>query len=261
MPAILGIDAAWTEHGSSGVALIFGAVGRMTVISAASYGEFNEIAAKQSRRFLNQTAKSFDARELLDSAMLLCGGRIDVVAIDMPMSRTEFSSRRNADNYISKVYGRYKASTHSPNSERPGNFGASITREFATCGFPLITRKTDVRSPALIEVYPHVALIELMKCNERRKYKVDKSLTYWKGKSATDRMSMLLAEWHEIAGALRKNLGEFELDFPSGFSSLTSMKPFEDRLDAVISAWVGLRYFEGHAEPFGDDHAAIWVPN
>jgi len=38
------------------------------------------------------------------------------------------------------------------------------------------------------------------------------------------------------------------------------MKTYEDRLDAVISAWTGMKFFMGEAEPFGDSDAAIWVP-
>ncbi len=41
---------------------------------------------------------------------------------------------------------------------------------------------------------------------------------------------------------------------------LSALKPYEDALDAVISAYVGALYLEGAVEAFGDDEAAIWVP-
>jgi len=260
MPAILGIDAAWTEHGSSGVALIFGDAGKLQVVSAPSYRAFNDLAAGQSHSPLSSDA-SLDVGLLLDSAKSLCNGNIDVVAIDMPMSRVKFTSRRGADDLIAKKYGRHKASTHTPNADRPGPFGAQMTRDFGTCGFPLATESANASSPALIEIYPHVALIELMKCDERRKYKVAKTLTYWKGESVPNRILALIKEWDEILRALRKELGGFEFDLPDGFSSLASMKPYEDRLDAIISAWVGLQFLKGRTTPHGDDQAAIWVPN
>jgi len=36
-------------------------------------------------------------------------------------------------------------------------------------------------------------------------------------------------------------------------------KPFEDKIDALVCAWVGTLYVEGNASPLGNDHSAIWV--
>jgi hypothetical protein len=38
------------------------------------------------------------------------------------------------------------------------------------------------------------------------------------------------------------------------------LKRYEDALDALISAWVGVEFINGRAIPYGDDAAAVWVP-
>jgi predicted RNase H-like nuclease len=41
---------------------------------------------------------------------------------------------------------------------------------------------------------------------------------------------------------------------------LSRFKTYEDALDALVSAWVGMKYLEGNATPYGDSTAAIWIP-
>jgi predicted RNase H-like nuclease len=38
------------------------------------------------------------------------------------------------------------------------------------------------------------------------------------------------------------------------------MKPIEDKIDALVCAWVGIQVLDGKAEPIGDESAAIWLP-
>ena len=183
-----------------------------------------------------------------------------MVTVDMPMSKVEFSARREADRQISKVFGGLKAGTHSPSRERPGALGRHITQGFSDLGFTLATMGSRPSSHALVEVYPHTALIRLMGCDERRKYKAQKSTKYWKGRTVAERIELLLREWHLIVTALSIEIDDMSLNLPERFLSLSSMKTYEDRLDAVISAWTGMKFFMGEAEPFGDSDAAIWVP-
>jgi hypothetical protein len=42
--------------------------------------------------------------------------------------------------------------------------------------------------------------------------------------------------------------------------TLSGLKPAEDVLDAIVSAWVGIAALAGAAEAFGDEVSAIWVP-
>jgi len=48
---------------------------------------------------------------------------------------------------------------------------------------------------------------------------------------------------------------------PFSGSSLKCWKAYEDKLDAVICAWVAIAALDGAATPYGDATSAIWVPN
>jgi predicted RNase H-like nuclease len=252
----LGIDAAWTEDGSTGVAVIARNDGRARLIAAeSSYGEFVRKA------FGGSVKSSFpDASVLLGAARKLAGAEPNVVAVDMPMSKVEFSARREADRQISKAFGGFGAGTHSPSRERPGELGRRITESFSDLHFTLAVKGSPPSSRALVEVYPHTALIRLMQSDERRKYKVQKSTKYWKGRTVAERIDLLLQEWCLIVAALGAEIDGVSLNLPEHFPSLSAMKAYEDRLDAVISAWIGMKFFLDQAEPFGDSNAAIWVP-
>jgi predicted RNase H-like nuclease len=43
--------------------------------------------------------------------------------------------------------------------------------------------------------------------------------------------------------------------------SLAHLKRYEDALDALVCAWVGVCALNGSARAYGDDAAAIWVPS
>ena len=257
MTVILGIDAAWTSHGSSGVAVIASDGDKFRFVAAEpSYSSFIEKASVAAR---TRTDGFPNVAALLKSAHILAGGEVDVVAVDMPMSKLEFSTRRPADQRISEVFGRCGAGTHSPSTERPGALGRYLSQRFHELGFPLATETVD-RFPALIEVYPHPALLYLMNCSMRRTYKVGKSKKYWKDKAISERIGFLLEEWQSILAALSAEITAIDLKLPVSFSNLAPMKVYEDTLDAIISAWVGMKFFLGEAEAFGDENAAIWVP-
>jgi predicted RNase H-like nuclease len=41
--------------------------------------------------------------------------------------------------------------------------------------------------------------------------------------------------------------------------SFAELKRYEDGLDALLCAWVGIKYLDGDVVAYGDDTAAIWV--
>ena len=43
-------------------------------------------------------------------------------------------------------------------------------------------------------------------------------------------------------------------------STLSTLKRYEDGLDALVSAWVGTQFLAGDATPYGDSTAAVWTP-
>jgi predicted RNase H-like nuclease len=194
-----------------------------------------------------------------EAAKSLAGARVDVVAIDMPMSTNSISGYRTADRKLSSSFGAMQASTHTPNIERPGYHGERITMGFTRCGFHLGTVKGR-SMPSIIEVFPLAGLVRLMSLSKRPAYKVTKTSRYWPGLSLPRRITRLIDNWRAIEAALRLEVGTLGFDLPENGPSLASLKPYEDALDAVICAWIGACFAEGKAEPFGDDEAAIWVP-
>jgi predicted RNase H-like nuclease len=172
MALILGIDAAWTETGSSGIALLETLNGVRTLLAAnSSYAEFLEEDAGE--RQLSGVRPN--AKLLLQRAENIGGAAVDLVAIDMPVAHTKIIGRRIADNAISGAFGAQWASTHSPNEMRPGPYGESLANLFVNAGYQLATDSLPVTvGRALVEVYPLVGLVRLINAAVRPAYKVAK---------------------------------------------------------------------------------------
>jgi predicted RNase H-like nuclease len=157
----------------------------------------------------------------INSAERALGGALpDVVAIDMPLSEDLIVGRRASDQAISRRFGKAGCSTHSPSMVRPGELGRELQRRVEGHGYRLVTSLRASEPFSLVEVYPHPALLRLMG-------------VAWRVETAPS-----------IENA----------------ATLSDLKPVEDLIDAVISAWVGSTFIEGRAEAFGDEVSAIWVP-
>ena len=114
----------------------------------------------------------------------------------------------------------------------------------------------------LVEVYPHPALLTLLGSEYRIPYKVAKSLNYWPKKTVVQRIEKLLNEFQTIIETLAQIFGAISLHLPQidEVPSLVMLKRYEDAIDALLCAWVGICYLEGNAVAFGDKTAAIWCP-
>jgi hypothetical protein len=85
MKVVLGVDAAWTKGGSSGVALLrVEDTGRKVLRVAASYDDFIEAGHQSAQR--TKCSGPIKVPELLGAAERYAGAPVDVVAVDMPMS-------------------------------------------------------------------------------------------------------------------------------------------------------------------------------
>jgi len=241
MRAVLGIDAAWTQTRPSGLALVVGDSGGWRLIAVES-GTLPGVTT------------------ILDSASMRCGCAIDLVAVDMPLARSPIVGRRFSDNQVSTAYGSRKCGTYTPSALRPGALSDALTGDFRLAGYPLLTE--TIAPPGLIEVYPHPALVELIRASERLPYKASKVRTYWPLATPSERRARLYRQWNEIAASLESEitgvmaaLPQLDLD-----ARAVEMKAYEDMLDAVICAWVGICALEGQATPYGNHDAAIWIP-
>lgn len=249
---VLGIDAAWTPIQPSGVALVQAHDDGWRLLEvAASYADFT--ASRSSW-------PPASAAALLEASEIVGGQCPAVVAIDMPLALTAIVARREADNAVSREYGARHCSTHSPSVIRPGPVSDNLRAGFADLGYRLAT--SVISSPALIEVYPHPALLELTGALSRLPYKASKQRTYWKALAPAERRVRLIAVWGEILQALEIEIAGVvaALPLPAEDAPGRMLKSFEDRLDAVVCAWCGICALEGHARPLGDEMAAVWIP-
>jgi predicted RNase H-like nuclease len=251
--SVLGIDAAWTLTQPSGVALVQAhGDGWRVVEVAASYTDY---AGGHS------SSPPASAAALLETSDARCGQRPAVVAIDMPLALTPIVARREADNAVSRAYGARHCSTHSPSAIRPGPVSDGLRAGFADLGYSLAL--SEISTPALIEVYPHPALVELTGATKRLPYKAGKLRTYWRDLAPRDRRARLIETWDEILAALDAEISGVRaaLPLPSADAPSLVLKSFEDQMDAVVCAWVGVCCLDGRARPFGDATAAVWIPH
>jgi predicted RNase H-like nuclease len=129
-------------------------------------------------------------------------------------------------------------------------------------GFSLATSRTQLGSPAsIIEVYPHPALLYLTGEEKRLPYKVSKIRSYYPNATPEQRRGALVETWRTILVALERAVaGASRLLDGWEALPLSRLKSVEDTLDALISAWVGAEFMRGRATAYGDETAAIWIP-
>ncbi len=261
MPAVLGIDAAWTPTGHSGVALVVKEQGSWRLLAVES--TFDRFVALKNRSSPNETAcpPRSKALHVLTTAQTFCDCKIDLIAVDMPMARSPILGRRCSDNAVSQAYGARKCGTHSPTALRPGRVSDEMTEMLMRAGYPLQT--LAIAGGGLIEVYPHPALVELACAAQRLPYKAAKARAYWPELDREERRARLFQTWLKIVDLLEAEIAGVRqaLRPPAPSATLAELKAYEDALDAVVCAWAGTCALEGLASPYGNEDSAIWIPN
>lgn len=260
MGAILGIDAAWTLNGSSGVALIRESGGGRWECAAVEAG-YSAFVNRAERAPPGSISNHLPARELIHAAGQLCGASIALVVADIPLSRKPITGPRFTDVEIGRRFGALGCAAYTPNSERPGPISEHFRKSFEACAFRLATSARQLPDHMLIETYPHPALLSLMNADYRVKYKVCKTTTYWPNEDKSKRMAKLLAVLRSIHGELSRCISGIGFEVPETADKFSMLKPIEDKIDALVCAWVGIQVLEGKAVPYGDEEAAIWLPS
>lgn len=253
MNVVLGIDAAWTATQPSGIALFRQRTRKKweCIALAPSYDSF--LAAACDWR-IKPAGGPPDCDALIAACERIGGAAPDVIAIDMPLARGPFSSRREADNAISRAYASRGLGVHTPNELRPGPIAETMRLGFARHGYIVATADTKPGTPrTLIEVFPHAAVIELLGASYRVPYKLSRSAQYWPALDVAARKRKLLRQWSEIRRAIATKIEGITLRMPR------AEKRYEDALDALVCAWIGTRYLEGRVRAYGDDFAAVWA--
>jgi len=260
MKSILGIDAAWTPHHASGVALIRQSIdGKWeSVATEDCYLAF----VRRAGCTLTGSDGSVSASDLLEAARCLGCSDITLVVADIPLSRETISGRRCSDNCVSEAFGGRGCSTHTPSTTRPGPVSEQLRDGFEKCGYKLATADSDgLPRKALVETYPHPALLSLMDANYRIPYKIDKARKYYPEITPELRRTKILHKLREIYLVLSAPITGIAIDFPAKSPNRAILKSIEDRIDALVCAWVGIQALAGKALPMGDHESAIWLPS
>jgi predicted RNase H-like nuclease len=256
---VLGIDAAWTAARPSGVALVRGRGDVWQCLAVApSYASFLASSVDWTARPQPGVP---DCDGLIAAAVRIAGAPPDVIAIDMPLSTRPITSRRVADNAISSAFGARGLGAHSPSAVRPGPIADAMRDGFAALGYSLACASTPVGTRrVMIEVFPHAAAIELVAARYRVPYKLSRIAQYWPDRSPGERRRALLAQWTKLRRALASRVSGGALRIPRA-GALAELKRYEDAMDALICAWVGIEYLASRARPHGDETAAVWTTN
>jgi predicted RNase H-like nuclease len=258
---VLGIDAAWTATQPSGVALVRRDGARWRCIGAApSYASFLDLARGVPVDWSAKPAAGMPRCDaLLDAAERLAGAPPSVVAVDMPLSTQPIRSRRIADEEVSRAFGARGCAVHSPSADRPGPIADALRAALGRRGFPLAcSDATPGTIPALLEVYPHTALLRLLEASYRVPYKAGKTAAFWPDADLSTRRHRLLDVWGKILAALSDRIAGIVLEVPP-VGTMSHLKRYEDVLDAIICAWTGTEYLRGALTAHGDATGAIWT--
>lgn len=260
MSAILGIDAAWTPHHPSGVALI-----RQTPLGAwecvAVAPSYSSFIQKAGTNACATASASFPALALIEAARALAGTEVVLIAADIPLSKKLICARRTADNGVSSVFGGRGCAAHSPTVDRPGRLSDEIRKSLESFGFKLAIKQADLKARSVIETYPHPALLSLMRASYRLPYKVANSKRYWPDCEIALRRQKIIDTLIQIEERIATVITGVELQTFAESNSFQQLKQTEDMLDALVCAWVGTLALSGGATPLGDDDATIWVPS
>ena len=103
--------------------------------------------------------------------------------------------------------------------------------------------------------------MELSRAPRRLPYKIGRIQSYWPLLTALERRAQLYRTWREIVSLLGQQIDGVAVHLPelNDGASSADMKSFEDKLDAIVCAWVAICCLEDKAVPYGDEGSSIWI--
>jgi predicted RNase H-like nuclease len=269
---VLGIDAAWTEHHPSGVALVrVPARGRPRLLRVArSYEEFCDMEGKKGIDWQARVrGASPNIPALLGACEKTARQMPSVIACDIPLGALPINGRRTADKTVTQLYVSRRAGTHSPTAQRPGPISHTLFEQLTACGLQWLHAESSPfvqqHTSAFFETYPHPAIIELLGLDERLKYKVSKRKKYWPDLDSRASWIAIARELDRLRANLDKCISGVAKWMPPAKSlisqgRLSKMKGYEDAMDAIVCAWIACEFLAGRCVAYGDADSAIWLP-
>ncbi len=216
---LIGVDLAWGERNESGCAELAWRGGELELIRLDVLRSLEEIVG-----WIEPDRGDW------------------VVAVDAPLVVLNQTGRRRADADVSAKYWPFHAGAYPTNLTLLGtdHRGGRLWRELEACGAALVERVEDLNEGRLaLEMFPHVAMVEL--------FGLERIIKYKKGRVAKRRVGQ-----GELADAIRAHLCAVEarprlrvdptledlLREPEEPLRGRALKRREDALDAVVCAYV-----------------------
>lgn len=230
MIVCIGIDLAWSPRNLSGAAVITGESTGGTLSDVSILLSDGEIIA-----YIEHHAAD----------------RPTLIAVDAPLTVPNLTGRRRAEDELGHVFAHYQAGAHSANRQLLAFDGIvrgeALVEALEARGFvhaPAIASGNAVRQ--ITEVYPHAAMIRLFGLSRTLKYKARPR------RSRVER----LAAWQSYQQHMR-NLSRADpalhgqeslLAQDVSFLRGSGLKAYEDRVDALLCAYIALYAFRWGAD-------------
>jgi predicted RNase H-like nuclease len=220
---IVGIDLAWGENKSDGVCFLhYRRASREARIEGIAYPQGDDALIDAMVEVLPQANPAF-------------------LAIDAPIVCPNIAGARPVDVQMSRLFHREHAGCHSANATRcprPPRILSRLMSEGFSAGWDFAAARRESVSKSSLplrlaaEVYPHPAMVRLLRLPRIVKYK--------KGRM-TERHSEFARLQSLLVGLLSTEFSFLELDEESrSLLKVRWSKSAEDRLDAFFCALIGL---------------------
>ncbi|TLZ70329.1 MAG: DUF429 domain-containing protein [Methanobacteriota archaeon] len=222
----VGIDLAWSPRNGTGLA----------------------IAEKKRSAWVVREAISDlgTNREILEVLQKHVGGRPAIVAIDAPLVVPFEKRGREGDRLITKLFGPYEAGVYPATRFYLGRYGGKriwdLVADLERTGFRhdchIVPEKP---SRQFFETYPHAATVALFGLRKTLKYKTRQGRTYETRWREFRKLESLL---RGLARARPAMVGVSDL-LAGDVRTLRGgrLKAYEDRLDAILCAYVAAYYW------------------
>lgn len=205
---------------------------RFVGVDLGWYGKPSGVAcAEWDRGVLRLIAATrMEASGLERMVLGLAGKGTAVIGVDAPLIVGNATGMREADRLAHSCYGRYHAGCYPANLGLPfASRTTAFSRMLARAGFRHATAvppRAAVRVQA--EVFPHAGIVQLLGLDQIVKYKKGRVA---ERRAGLERLRSLVHEFGTLEPAL-------EADLPVVEGNGAQLKHVEDRLDAVICAYL-----------------------
>jgi predicted RNase H-like nuclease len=227
----IGLDLAWAPHNTSGAAVVVGGAAGGELIDTATLGSNAEI---------------------VDYVLHHAPHRPALVAVDAPLRVPNEHGQRPAEAELRRVFARYQAGAHPANRRLLARDGAvrgeTLVAALAAHGF-VEAAAIAANQPArqITEVYPHAAMIGLFDLPRTLKYKARHARA--RRLDAWHSYQRHLEALHDADPPLRGHAALLAQDVAALRGR--ALQHYEDRVDAVLCAYIALYAFRWGAARCG----------